>query len=119
VLIREGRAVSRGASEEMYRALGRSYWTGEALSQIPPTVHAASKQGAVDRSRSEVVLVDAPSGPYVFCVITKNQTDTTYAADNPGYVLLRKVSALLWRRFEPRHPWTPAPDAVRFKPTEE
>jgi beta-lactamase class A len=118
-LIREGRAVGRGASEEMYRSLTRSYWTGEALSQIPPSVQAASKQGAVDRSRSEVVLVNAPSGDYVFCVITKNQTDTTYAADNPGYVLLRRVSALLWRRFEPRHPWRPDPAATRFKPTEE
>jgi beta-lactamase class A len=118
-MIREGRAVSRGASEEMYRALTRSYWTGEALSQVPPWVQAASKQGAVDRSRSEVMLVNAPSGDYVFCVITKNQTDTTYAAANPGYVLLRNVSALLWRRFEPLHPWTPDTAAVRFKPTEE
>jgi beta-lactamase class A len=65
------------------------------------------------------MLVNAPSGDYVFCVITKNQTDTTYAAANPGYVLLRNVSALLWRRFEPQHPWTPDTAAVRFKPTEE
>jgi beta-lactamase class A len=61
-LIRQGRAVSAAASEEMYRTLTRSFWTGEALSQLPPTVQAASKQGAVDRSRSEVVLVNAPSG---------------------------------------------------------
>ncbi|HEU4699138.1 MAG TPA: serine hydrolase [Gemmatimonadales bacterium] len=118
-LIREGRAVSRGASEEMYRALTRSYWTGEALSQLPPWVQAASKQGAVDRSRSETVLVNAPGGDYVFSVITKHQTDTSYAHDNPGYVLLRRVSALLWRHFEPKHPWTPTPEAERFKPTEE
>ena len=41
--IREGKVVSRAASEEMYRTVTRSYWTGEALSQIPPTVQAASK----------------------------------------------------------------------------
>ncbi|HEX6617101.1 MAG TPA: serine hydrolase [Gemmatimonadales bacterium] len=115
-LIRQGRAVSPAASQEMYRHLTRSYWTGEALSQLPPTVQAASKQGAVDQSRSEVVLVNAPSGDYVFCVITKDQQDERWTPDNEGYALLRRVSALLWRYFEPGHPWHPAPGAAAFKP---
>jgi beta-lactamase class A len=115
-LIRQGSAVSPAASEEMYRHLTRSFWTGEALSQLPPTVQAASKQGAVDQSRSEVVLVNAPSGDYVFCVITKNQQDESWKPDNEGYILLRRISALLWRSFEPKHPWTPAPGADAFKP---
>ena len=115
-LIRQGKVVSPAASEEMYRTLTRSFWTGEALSQLPPTVQAASKQGAVDQSRSEVVLVNAPSGDYVFCVITKNQQDESMKPENEGYVLLRRVSALLWRRFEPRHPWSPAAGAAAFKP---
>jgi beta-lactamase class A len=119
VAIREGRAVSRGASEEMYRHLTRSHWTGEALSQLPPWVQAASKQGAVDRSRSEVVLVNAPSGDYVFAVITRNQRDTTYAPSNAGFALLRRVSALLWRTFEPGRPWTPDPAAAALKPSSE
>ena len=119
VAIREGRAVSRAASEEMYRHLTRIYWTGEALSRIPPWVQAASKQGAVDRSKSEVVLVNAPSGDYVFSVITREQEDERWADDNEGYVLIRAVSALLWRTFEPAHPWTPAPGVERFKPAEE
>jgi beta-lactamase class A len=114
--IRRGRVVSPAASEEMYRHLTRSFWTGEALSQLPPTVQAASKQGAVDRSRSEVVLVNAPSGDYVFAVITKAQEDSSWTPDNEGYRLLRRVSALLWRTFEPGHPFTPAAGAERFKP---
>lgn len=116
VRIREGKAVSPAASAEMYRHLTRIYFTGEALSALPPWVQAASKQGAVDRSRSEVVLVNAPSGDYVFAVITRNQQDTTYRASNQGYTLLRKVSALLWQTFEPKHPWTPPNDGERFKP---
>jgi beta-lactamase class A len=115
-LIRQGRVVSPAASEEMYRTMTRSFWTGEALSQLPPTVQAASKQGAVDQSRSEVVLVNAPSGDYVFCVITKLQEDQSQHPANEGYVLLRRVSALLWKYFEPAHPWAPAPGAEKFKP---
>ena len=116
VLIREQQAVSPAADQQMYRILTRSYWNGEALSQLPPWVQAASKQGAVDRSRSEVVLVNAPAGDYVFCVITKNQEDESWVASNEGYVLLRKVSALLWTYFEPNTPWTPAVGAARFTP---
>ncbi len=96
--------------------LTRIYWNGEALSALPPWVQAASKQGAVNRSRSEVVLVNAPSGDYVFCVITKNQKDESWKPENEGYVLLRDVSALLWRYFEPDRPWSPAPGAETLKP---
>lgn len=115
VMIREGRAVSPAASEEMYRVLTRIYWNDTALSQIPPYVQAASKQGAVNQSRSEVVLVNAPSGDYVFCVITKNQADTSWEDSNAGYVLLREVARALWEYFEPKHPWRPAAGYERYR----
>lgn len=114
VMIREGRTVSPEASEEMYRALTRSYWNKEALSGIPPTVQAASKQGAVNRSRSEVVLVNAPSGDYVFCVITKNQEDESWEYDNAGFVLLRHISHFLWKYFEPGSEWQPSTAAKKW-----
>ena len=117
-MIREGKAVSPAASEEMYRHLTRSYFTGEALAPLPPWVQAASKVGAVDRSRSEAVLVNAPSGDYVFCVVTKDQEDESWEPTNEGWELIRKVSALLWRHFEPDHPWTPSPGAGKYKPIE-
>ncbi len=116
VRIREGNAVSPAASNAMYRTLTRIFWNGEALSRIPPWVQAVSKQGSVDRSRSEVVLVNAPGGDYVFCIITKNQLDERYANDNEGWVLHRAVSALLWKHFEPRHPFAPADSAGLYVP---
>ncbi len=114
VRIRNGEMISADASEEMYRLLCKIYWDGEALSQIPPTVQAASKQGAVNRSRSEVVLVNAPSGDYVFCIITKNQQDQSWRQENEGYVLIRRLSRLLWRHFEPDFEWSPAPGMERW-----
>lgn len=100
VAIRERRVVSAAASIEMERALSRSYWTGEGLSSMPPEVHVMSKQGAVSRSRSEVLLVDAPRGPYVLCVITRNQRDESWDHANAGFELLRDVSRLAWEHFE-------------------
>jgi beta-lactamase class A len=107
VMIREGRAVSPRASEAMYRMLTRSYWDAVALSQIPPTVQTASKQGFVDRSRSEVLLVNAPGGDYVLAVITRNQVDTSYEEDNEGHRLIRAVSRAVYEHFNPNDPWRP------------
>jgi beta-lactamase class A len=117
-LIRTEKAVSPSADQEMYRHLTRSYFTGEALASIPPWVQVASKIGAVNRSRSEVDLVNAPSGDYVFCVITKNQSDESWQLGNEGWELIRKLSAFLWNHFEPGRPWKPAPGAERYKPIE-
>lgn len=105
VAIRRGEIVSKAASEEMYRNLTRPYYDGEAIAFIPPWVQVASKQGAVNQSRSEVVIVNAPSGDYVFCVVTKNQVDTSWGYDNAGYQLIRDVSKLLWNTFEPEQEW--------------
>ena len=113
-MIREGRAVSPRASEEMYRVLCGTFWDSEAVSSLPPWVQAATKQGALNRSRSEVVLVNAPGGDYVFCVITKNQVDQSWGADNAGFVLARDVSRVLWEHFGARD-WAPAPGVEEWR----
>ena len=115
-LIYEGKAVSTAASERMHRALGRSYWDGESLSQIPSKIHVLSKQGAVNQSKSEVVLVNGPSGPYVFCLITKNQQDTRWVHENEGYIILRRLSSLCLKYFEPTLNWKPVQDMEKFSP---
>lgn len=107
VMMRQGRAVSPRASDQMYRMLTNSYWKNAALAQLPPTVQAASKQGFVDRSRSEVLLVNAPSGDYVLAIITKNQTDESYEQNNEGWRLIRAVSRAVYQHFNPRDPWRP------------
>lgn len=114
VRIRERRAAGPAASDEMYRILTRSYWNDVALSQIPPYVQAAAKNGAVDAARSEVVLVSAPHGDYVFCVATKNQQDTSWTHDNEGFTLIRAVSRTLWQHFEPDSDWQPAEGWERY-----
>lgn len=105
--IRAGRVVSPDASERMYRMLTKTYWDGEAVSQLPPHVQAASKQGFVDRARSEVLLVNAPDGDYVLAVMTKNQRDTSHAHDNEGHRLIRAVARAAYEHFAPDDPWRP------------
>ncbi|TFF35029.1 serine hydrolase [Mucilaginibacter psychrotolerans] len=113
-MIRNGQVVSPAASERMSRTLNRIYWDNTALSQVPPYVQCLSKQGAVDDSRSETVLVHAPHGDYVFSVITKNNKDQSWTPNNEADVLIRKVSALLWHYYEPKDKWQPAPGIDKY-----
>lgn len=85
----------------MMRLLGRNYWDEEGLSSIPPTVEVFSKNGAVNASRSEVMLVNAPHHPYIVCIITKNNKDQSWDRNNEAWTLTRKLSSLLWNYFEP------------------
>lgn len=103
VKIRKGEVISKAASERMYRLMTHGYYDEGALSQIPPYVQAAHKTGAVDESRSELVLVNAPHGDYVFYVATKNNKDQRWVEDNEASVMIRKVSAYLWRYYERKY----------------
>ena len=106
-MIRNDEAVSPAASENMYRTMTQCFWNETALSGIPPYVQAAAKQGMVDDSRSEVMLVNAPHGDYVVYIATKNNKDQRWVDDNAASVLERKISALLWQYFEPKSAWKP------------
>ncbi|MBK8953904.1 MAG: serine hydrolase [Chitinophagaceae bacterium] len=90
---------SATSCERMMRCLGRNFWDEEALSQIPPTVEVFSKNGAVNSSRSEVLLVNAARNPYILSVFTQNNKDISWTENNEAWVLTRKISKLLWRYF--------------------
>lgn len=108
VKMRQRTLVDAAASDEMYRIMSNSFYTDYSLSQIPPYIQTAAKQGMVNASRSELVMVNAPHGDYVFYIATKNNTDESWGFDNKAWQLQRDISAYLWRYFEPESDWKPA-----------
>jgi beta-lactamase class A len=112
VRIRQGEILSPRGSEALYRLLTKNYTGDEGLSQLPPYVQAATKEGAVDRSRSQVLLVNAPTGDYVLSILTRNLADTSWVAQNEGWELIRHVSRAVYRHFNPRDPWRPEETAA-------
>jgi len=100
VKIRRGEVISQKASERMYRLMSNIFYDEYALSAVPAHIQTASKQGMVNASRSELVMVNAPKGDYVFYVATKNNEDQRWEEDNAAYELQRKVSKILWDWFE-------------------
>ncbi len=105
-MIYQNKISSPVACERMMRCLGRNYWDeNEAISQIPPYIQVFSKNGCVNAVRSEVLLVNAPHNPYIFCIFTKNNKDTSWKYDNEAWTLARKTSKLVWDYFEPKDKW--------------
>ncbi len=103
-MIRNGEVVSDEASKWMYRLLSRAWWPDGATSQIPARVNVASKPGAVSAARSEVMVVNAPAGDYVLCIMTREQEDTSWAYENEGEALIRAVSRAVWEAWGYREP---------------
>ncbi len=94
----DGKLINDSLSKKMIRLLGRNYWDDQAISEIPATVFVASKNGAVDASRSEVLLVMAKE-PYIFSVFTKNNKDKSWGEKNEAWLLTKKLSKLLFSYF--------------------
>lgn len=97
--ISNGDIINPERSARMLRLLGRNYWDEQAVSQIPSDVFVASKNGAVDESRGEVMFVNGNGARYLFCVCTKNNKDQSWTESNEAWVLTRKLSKLVWERF--------------------
>jgi beta-lactamase class A len=112
--INNGTMVSKGASDKMLRLLNKNYWDEISMSALPPYATVFSKGGAVDGTRNEVLLVKGKKSNYVFCICTKNNKDESWESSNEAWQLTRKISALLWRHFEPKDDWQPAADAQVF-----
>ena len=105
-MIVENKIIDKQISQRMLRMMGRQFWDEDAISQIPPNVFVADKSGAVDATRDEVLYVNG-SHPYIFCICTKNNKDTSWVTNNEAWVLTRKLSALLWKYFNPKSTWKP------------
>ncbi|RFS20758.1 serine hydrolase [Chitinophaga silvatica] len=100
VKIRRGEVVSPKASDRMYRLMTKGYYDEQAVAQIPAYIQVAAKTGSVDDSKSEVLLVNAPHGDYVLYVGTKDIQDQRWTDDNEAVMLIRSISALVWKHFE-------------------
>ena len=96
--IYRGQIINDSISKKMIRLLGRNFWDEQAISQIPPDVFVASKNGCVDASRSEVLLVMARQ-PYIFSIFTKNNKDISWGDNNEAWMLAKNLSKLLWQYY--------------------
>jgi len=114
--IRTGRAGSPAACDRMLRILSHQFYDDLIASSVPPWVVAATKSGAIERSRSDTGIVFSPSGAYILAVYTKEAEDTRWVPENEGEVAIREVAREVWRFYHPREKWQPPVGMERYHP---
>jgi len=98
-MISTGKIISQEISDKMLKLLSRNYWDEHALNAIPAGVFVASKNGAVDASRSEVLYVNAKGTPYIFSVFTQQNEDKRWDSNNEAWQLTERMSNIVWQHF--------------------
>jgi len=89
--------INDTVSQHAVRLLSRNYWDEQAIAAIPANVFVASKNGAVNASRSEVLYVRGGKANYIFCICTKNNEDTSWENSNKAWQLAIEISTILWQ----------------------
>jgi len=92
--LEHGEVVSKEASREMIEVLKRQQYhdgVGRTLHGVP----IANKVGALDHLRSDVALVYSDRGRIAMALTCEDLPEVDYTPDNPGLLLLSKLSSVL------------------------
>ena len=66
---------------------------------LPEGTRIAFKTGSVDDIRTAAGIIETPKGPVALCVLTSNNEDKRYKADNAGNRLCAEVAREVFRHF--------------------
>lgn len=115
-LIYQRKAASPDACDRMLRIMSHQYWDDFLESTVPPGIATFGKVGALNRSRSSVILVNGPT-PYLLAIYTDNAVDQSWKDENEGHVAIRTMGSLVWNGLNPSLPYKPSANTKHYYPT--
>lgn len=92
--LERGEIVSPAASKEMIELMKREQGRN-AIGRSLPDVPLASKYGALDRLRSSVGILYTNKGKIAMAISCDDMPETVWSVDNPAYLLMSRLSAVL------------------------
>ncbi|MCA9127681.1 MAG: serine hydrolase [Planctomycetales bacterium] len=101
--------VSEQASMEMREHLLACEARSMLPLQLPADCAIAHKSGAVNRSRTDAGIVSFSGGSVVLCVLTDNNADTSWSADNAAQVLGGTIAKKVYDFCVQQHGTSPPP----------
>ena len=101
-MLHDGQLVSAAASKQMLANLYQCEDRTMCARDLPPGTQYAHKSGAVSSARTDAGIIDSPSGPIAICVLTANNEDQRWSADNAAKVLGAKIARLAYDHFNPQ-----------------
>jgi len=110
-LLHEGKAVSPALDSLSLEILLANQDRNMLTRWLPPGTPVAHKSGTVDRARNDCGILYTPTAPIAICVMTRENEETTYAVDNPAYLMIAGVARETFRHYNPE---VPLPELPRF-----
>ncbi len=95
-MIYRGEAVSPEASAKMLDLLRNQVYDLGLPRHLPDRVVVAHKTGEIEHARHDCGVLLDPDRDLVVCVLTKDNEDTSWRADNAAYLLHADVAKLAW-----------------------
>jgi D-alanyl-D-alanine carboxypeptidase (penicillin-binding protein 5/6) len=69
---------------------------------LPPGTKVAHKTGSVNASRTDAGIMETPSGPIAYCILTDKNKDQRWTDDNAGDRFCAEVGAAIYHHFNPK-----------------
>ncbi|APW60214.1 serine hydrolase [Paludisphaera borealis] len=112
--LKAGRLVDPKASAAMYEHLATCDDKDKFPRFLPEGAKIAFKTGSVDASRTAAGLIECPAGSVALCVLTTDNEDQRWIADNAGNLICAKIAREVFDHFQNK-PETPGPASTVAK----
>lgn len=97
--LHKGELVDPAASAEMRKHLESCDDRDKFPRFLPSETRIAFKTGSVDASKTAAGIIDTPGGPVAVCVLTEDNQDRRWVADNAGNRLCADVARVVYDYF--------------------
>jgi D-alanyl-D-alanine carboxypeptidase (penicillin-binding protein 5/6) len=103
--------VSEEASKQMLDHLFACEDKIKVPRKLPREARVAHKTGSVNLTRTDAGVMETPSGPIAFCILTHNNKDQRWTDDNEGDLLCAELGLAVYQFFNAKGDETVAPVA--------
>jgi beta-lactamase class A len=107
--LHRGELVSPEACKSMLEHLKKCEDKDKLSRFLPPKTVVAHKTGSLDQVRTDAGILYLPGGPVAVCVLTAENEDKSWQADNDGNLLCAKVGKAVYDYFAPNTKDSQAP----------
>jgi D-alanyl-D-alanine carboxypeptidase (penicillin-binding protein 5/6) len=95
----ERKLVSEKACEQMLEHMFACNDKLKVPRSLPTGTRVAHKTGSVNASRTDAGIMETPSGPIAFCILTTNNKDESWTNENEGDLFCAEIGAAVYQYF--------------------
>jgi D-alanyl-D-alanine carboxypeptidase (penicillin-binding protein 5/6) len=95
----EKKLLSNEASEQMLKHMFACEDKIKVPRKLPAGTKVAHKTGSVNLTRTDAGIMETPSGPIAFCILTNNNKDQRWTDDNEGDLFCAEMGLAIYQYF--------------------